>query len=54
LKNLLSDCVISDLEKEIAELKSKLPAHSAKPSMIQQLEELEEKLEKAKKAKQSA
>lgn len=48
LKSLLSDCVISDLEKEIAELKSSLPAHSTKPSMIQRLEELEEKLEKAK------
>jgi len=54
LKNLLSDCVISNLEKEIAELKSRLPAHSLKPPMIQQLEDLEEKLEKAKKAKQSA
>ena len=49
LKNLLAGCVISDLEKEIAELKSRLPAHSAKPLIIQQLEELEEKLEKAKK-----
>ncbi|RKY11242.1 MAG: hypothetical protein DRP65_04820 [Planctomycetota bacterium] len=46
LKNLFTDCVVSDLEKEIAELKSRLPAHSAKPSMIQQLEQLEEKLEK--------
>ena len=49
LKNLLAGCVVADLEKEIAELKSSLPAHSAKPSMIQHLEELEEKLEKAKK-----
>jgi len=48
LKNLLAGCVVSDLEKEIAELKSRLPAHSAKPSMVRQLEELEEKLEKAK------
>ena len=48
LKNLLASCVVSDLEKEIAELKSRLPAHSAKPSMVQQLEELEENLEKAK------
>ena len=50
LKNLLASCAISDLEKEIAELQSRLPAHSTKPSMIQQLEELEEKLEKAKRA----
>jgi len=49
LKNLLAGCVVSYLEKEIAELKSSLPAHSTKPSMIQRLEELEEKLEKAKK-----
>jgi len=49
LKNILLDCVISDLEKELSELKSRLPAHSAKPSMVQQLEQIEEKLEKAKK-----
>ena len=54
LKNLLSDCVISDLEKEIAELKNRFPVHSPKPPMIQQLEELEEKLENAKKARRSA
>jgi len=54
LKNLLSDCVISDFEKELSELKSRLPAHSLKPPMIQKLEVLEEKLENAKKARQSA
>jgi hypothetical protein len=54
LKNLLSDCIISDLQKEIAELKNRLPAHSLKPPMIRQLENLEEKLEDAKKAGQSA
>ena len=54
LKNLLSDCVISDLKKELSELKSRLPAHSLKPPMIQQLEYLEEKLEDAEKARQSA
>ena len=48
LKNLLARCVISDLEREIAELKSSLPAHSTKPSMVQRLEQLEEELEKAK------
>jgi len=51
LKNLLSDCAISDLEKEIAELKNRFPTHSLKPPMIQQLEDLEEKLENAKKAR---
>ena len=54
LKNLLAGCVVSDLEKEIAELKSRLPAHSAKPSMVRQIEELEERLEKAKKAEQKS
>ena len=49
LKYLLAGCLASNLEKEIAELKSSLPAHSAKPSMIQHLEELEEKLKMAKK-----
>ena len=49
LKELLADCVISDLEKDLTELKSSLPAHSVKPSTVQQLEELEEKLEKARK-----
>jgi len=48
LKNLLAGCVVSDLEKEIAELKSRLPAHSTKPSIFQQLEKLEEKMERAK------
>ena len=48
LKNLLAGCVVSDLEKEMAELKNSLPAHSAKPSMVQRIEQLEEKLEKAK------
>ena len=33
-KNLLAGCVVSDLEKEIAELKSGLPTHSLKPPMI--------------------
>ena len=54
LKNLLSDCVISDLEEELSELKSRLPTHSLKPAMIQKLEDLEEKLENVKKARQSA
>ena len=48
LKSLLADCVVSELEKEVADLKSRLPAHSAKPSMIQRLEEIEEKVENAK------
>ena len=42
---------ISDLETEIAELESRLPAHSVKPSMVERLEELEERLERAKEAR---
>jgi len=33
---------IKELEKQIAELKSRWPAHSVPPTMLQQLEELEE------------
>ena len=54
LKNLLAGCVVSDLQKEIDELKSSFPAHSLKPAMMQKLEDLEEKLENAKKARWSA
>ena len=36
---------IKNLEKQIAELKSRWPAHSVPPAMIQQLDELEEELE---------
>ena len=36
---------IKKLESQIAELKSRWPAHSVPPTMVQQLEELEEELE---------
>ncbi len=39
---------IKQLEEEIADLKARWPAHSVKPSMLQQLEGLKEALEKAK------
>jgi len=39
---------IKDLERQISDLKSRMPAHSVKPAMLQQLEELEEELEKLK------
>ncbi len=42
---------IRQLEEEIADLKARWPAHSVKPSMLQQLEEMEEALEKAKQVK---
>jgi hypothetical protein len=37
---------IKELESQIAELKSRWPAHSVPPAMFQQLEDLEEELEK--------
>ena len=37
---------IKELKKQIAELKSRWPAHSVTPTMLQQLEELEEELER--------
>jgi hypothetical protein len=49
---------IEELGKQIAELKSRWPAHSVPPTMLQQLDELEEELErelnKATEAKSSA
>ena len=40
---------IEKLEKQIAELKSRWPAHSVPPTMLQQLDELEEALERERK-----
>jgi predicted RNase H-like nuclease (RuvC/YqgF family) len=37
---------IEELEKEIAELKRRWPAHSVSPTMLQQLDEREEELER--------
>jgi hypothetical protein len=37
---------IEELKKQIAELKSRWPAHSVPPTMLQQLDELEEELER--------
>lgn len=37
---------IKGLERRISELKSRWPAHSAPPTLLQQLEELEEELER--------
>jgi hypothetical protein len=39
---------IEELEKQIAELKERWPAHSARPSMLEELEDLEEKLRKSR------
>ena len=37
---------IKELERQIAELKSRWPAHSVPPAMFQQFEDLEEELER--------
>jgi hypothetical protein len=36
---------IESLVKKIKDLQNRLPAHSVKPKMLQELEELQEKLE---------
>ena len=43
---------IEELERQIAELKSRWPAHSVPPAMFQQLEELEEELEALKRGQE--
>ena len=43
----MSDERIKELKKQLAELKSRWPAHSVPPSMLQHLEDLEEELERA-------
>jgi hypothetical protein len=49
---------IKELERQIADLKLRWPAHSVPPTMLQRLDELEEELErelkKATKEKNSA
>ena len=35
---------IEKLQRNIADIKNRMPAHSVKPEMFQELEELEEKL----------
>lgn len=42
---MIMDSRIEELEKKINDLRRRLPAHSVKPSMVQELEELEEELE---------
>jgi len=41
---------VRDIEKKIADLKARWPAHSVPPSMWQKLEDLDDELEEAKKA----
>jgi len=42
---------IAELEKQIAQLQARWPAHSVPPAMLQQLEDLEEALEKLNRAR---
>ena len=42
------ESLIKSLEKQIADLKSRWPAHSVPPTMVQELDELEEELERAR------
>lgn len=43
---------VEELTKKISELKSRIPAHSIKPAMLQELESLEEELEELKRERQ--
>ena len=42
------DSPAKSLEKKIGDLKARLPAHSVRPSILQELEELEDKFKRAK------
>ena len=42
---------VKEIEEKIADLKARWPAHSVRPSMLQELEELEEELRKASEEK---
>ena len=42
---------VKEIEEKIADLKARWPAHSVRPSMLQELEDLEEELRKANEEK---
>lgn len=42
------DSNIEELEKKINDLRKRMPAHSARPWMVQELEDLEEELAEAR------
>ena len=42
---------VKEIEEKITDLKARWPAHSVKPSMLQELEDLEEELKKAREEK---
>lgn len=45
--------LIAELEKKIQDIKNRLPAHSVRPAMIEELEDLEEQLAELKAKKDS-
>jgi hypothetical protein len=44
---MMDDTYIQELERKIADLKKRWPAHSIPPALMQELDELEEALAKA-------
>ena len=44
---MMDDLYIQELEKKIADLKERWPAHSVPPALMLELDELEEELAKA-------
>jgi hypothetical protein len=48
--NLSDKKEIDLLREKINDIKRRLPAHSVKPAMLQELEQLEDRLEELKKA----
>jgi len=47
--NASGEDLIEELERKIAELKARFPAHSISPALMAELDELEDQLDKAKK-----
>lgn len=45
---------VEDLEARIAEIRRRIPPHSAKPAMLEELYELEELLEQARRKQEDA
>ena len=45
---------IAALERELAELRASMPAHSTPPSLLMRIEELEDELQEAQKAVQES
>jgi ribosomal protein L29 len=48
-----SQVPLEELEKQLADLQARLPAHSIPPSMIAELDELEEALAQARQQRQA-